>query len=213
MQEGSILESYVFDNKDPREDEMQRQLIPEMVKALREKTGLSQKAFAEKYEVSLSSLEAWEAGRKKMSKYAYTYLKESLLDDIRAVKKIGTLTIPFEVMDEEGIQYVINCSAATKEMGKALYVRELKPRDEMDDTTYIAEVDHSIEIVDGKEVRAIEKYNCPESVKECLRVASKYSCDRIEFSFWGDIGFSMKATTKERLDYYLSGEYLSYEGE
>ena len=131
---------------------MQRQLIPEMVKALREKTGLSQKAFAEKYEVSLSSLEAWEAGRKKMSKYAYTYLKESLLDDIRAVKKIGTLTIPFEVMDEEGIQYVINCSAATKEMGKALYVRELKPRDEMDDTTYIAEVDHSIEIVDGSRI-------------------------------------------------------------
>ena len=45
------------------------------IKELREKTGLNQKDFAEKYKIPLGTLKNWEQGIRKPPAYVYYYLE------------------------------------------------------------------------------------------------------------------------------------------
>ncbi|MCQ2552562.1 MAG: helix-turn-helix domain-containing protein, partial [Clostridia bacterium] len=53
-----------------------------MIKELREKSGLSQQDFAEKYNIPVCTLRQWEQQRRKAPDYVYSLLKTVVNEDL-----------------------------------------------------------------------------------------------------------------------------------
>lgn len=53
------------------------------IKELRALTGLSQKAFSDKYEIPKRTIEDWEAGRRKPTEYVVKLLERIVREDIQ----------------------------------------------------------------------------------------------------------------------------------
>ena len=57
------------------------------IKEIRTLTGLSQKAFCEKYEIPRRTLEDWERGHNEPASYLVKMLERIVTEDIRSEKK------------------------------------------------------------------------------------------------------------------------------
>ncbi len=55
------------------------------IKELRAATGLSQSKFAEQYNISIKTLQAWEAGRRTPPEHTRTMLERLVTEDTRNV--------------------------------------------------------------------------------------------------------------------------------
>ena len=182
------LKHFLFNNNNPLEDKLQRSLLPEQVKKIRSLAGLSQKKFAEIHDISIRSLEEWEAGRKKITKYAYNYL-ESCLSGKTEVEESKILGLPLNILCEDTIKYLKEYANSDRyaredieltELINAPIVRHIEwcPWQE---ESYLVLVDSTEEITeDGKLKYARDNY--PKDLAECVRVASLYKCKKIEFT-------------------------------
>ncbi len=169
-----LMEEFVFDVTDPREEELQKDLMPMLVKKIREKTGLSQKAFASKYDISVHSLLAWEAGQKRISRYAYNYLKNVVTDAIIPIHTITQLTLPLDILDGESISFIKKSKDSSN--GAMPDVRYIEGN-EWQDGAYIIGIENYEEVEDEKLVYSWEIY--PVKLQECIKAAIKYGCNQL----------------------------------
>lgn len=199
-----LLCRYLFDKKDPREDELQRALLPDLVKEIRAKTGLSQKKFAEEYDISLKSLEAWESGSKKISKYAYHYLRSCFSDKIDIIKDERKMELPLSILDDDDIAYLKHCCEVDRVFEyECAFVRHVEATSD-EGEIYIVEIEDPEIIVDGEIIRLWERDEYPENLQECIRVATKFECYRIWF--WGvksKYAPKMEGSIQEKLEKLL----------
>lgn len=57
------------------------------IKELREFTGLSQKAFSDKYRIPKRTIEDWEAERRTPPEYVISLLERAVKEDIKKIKE------------------------------------------------------------------------------------------------------------------------------
>ena len=176
---GELYELYVFDNKDPREDNLQRELLKDMVKQIRSLTGLSQAKFAERYDINKRSLQAWEIGAKKISKYAYNYLKSAITDHTTIISTTRTVNLPIKILDEESIEYLRFCSDEDAGAPDAIVSHVMKGP--WMGEAYILYLERYETVING-EVR--KQWECfPEALKKCIRPVSPYNINKIVFDY------------------------------
>ena len=176
---GELLEKYVFDNKDSREDFLQRKLLTDMVKKIRSLTGLSQAKFAAQYEINKRSLQAWELGAKKITKYAYNYLKSAITSNATFISTIRQVNLPIYILDEKSIKYLRTCSKWESEAPDAI-VRHVKESPWMGEA-YILYLE-KYETVENRRVK--NQWDCfPEGLKKCIRPFLAFNISEIVFDF------------------------------
>lgn len=204
LNRNDFLCRYLFENKDPREDELQRALIPDLVKELRAKTGLSQKKFAEEYDISLKSLEAWESGSKKISKYAYHYLRSCFSDKIGVIKDERKMELPLAILEDDDIEYLKKCCKVDHGYeNDCPFVRHVEETPH-EGEVYIVEVENPEIVIDGEIIRIWERDEYPENLQECMKVAAKFECYRIWF--WANsfkYAPKIEGTIQEKLERFL----------
>jgi putative transcriptional regulator len=89
MTEEEIEANALSDPDNPRstDEELARGLFGRRVRQLREKVGLSQKQFAERFDINLRRLQDWEQGRFEPDSVALAYLRviEQAPDMVRRI--------------------------------------------------------------------------------------------------------------------------------
>ena len=186
MDKDYLLLEYLFDISLKEEDQLQRAMLPKLVKHIREQVGMSQKAFADKYDISKKSIEAWESGAKKISKYAFYYLKHSATQEIDWLEQTRILKLPLCILSKDTITYLDKClnidHTNDYEHGyDYVDVRHIEKNANMQET-YIVEVTESSEkIVDGKVEAIWKSREYPEELQKCMQAAVEYECKQIWF--------------------------------
>ncbi|WP_026653551.1 helix-turn-helix domain-containing protein [Butyrivibrio proteoclasticus] len=207
-----ILHRYLLDRVDPREDSLQRALLPELVKSLRAKTGLSQRKFAAKYDVSISSLAAWEAGRKKISRYSFDYLRRCVCSYSPMIFHNEILKLPVGVLSKVTRGYLENCSRIdhnSEFIEGITWVRKVEIGNPVD-TIFVVPITNKEVLVDG--VVEMVWHNFPADLQECMRVATEYSCRAIYFytKELGDVT-DLDGTAAQKLEALISSSYIPYQ--
>ena len=203
-----FLEKYLFENTDKREIELQKKMIPDLVKEIRAKTGLSQRKFAEKYDISIKSLEAWESGSKTISKYAYEYLKSCLAKKSPAIHKDYTLCLPMNIISEELAKYLNECSLIDfddvdyDDVENYAVVAHI-PGTPATSEQYIVTIEDGEVIRDDKVQRIWETF--PAELQTCIKVAIEYNCNKICFHSGYNI-YDHNSSLEEGIAYTISGE-------
>ncbi|AOZ97942.1 helix-turn-helix domain-containing protein [Butyrivibrio hungatei] len=205
---GHLLLNYLFDNNEPSEDALQRLLLPELVKDIRSKTGLSQRNFAEHYGISKKSLEAWETGKKKISKYSFEYLKSCIFKNSIYMSQDALLKLPFSILEDGTQQYLISCSSLNYEtrLTGVIWVRKAVVENPSD-TIFVIPVKNNEVIRGGELVYIWQEY--PPDLQECIKCAIKYGCKSILFftKALGDIS-TEDGTVAEKIAKLLSIQRL-----
>lgn len=179
VDKGETREIFVFENKDPREDYLQRQLLIDMVKDIRSLTGLSQAKFSEQYDINKRSLQAWESGAKKISKYAYNYLKNAITDNTTIISTVREVNLPIKILDKESIDYLKVCSDEQTGNPKAM-VRHIEESPWMGEA-YILYLEKYETLDNGRVENQWDSF--PEGLKKCIRPVADYNISDIVFDY------------------------------
>ncbi|MBO4847164.1 MAG: hypothetical protein J5525_12840 [Lachnospiraceae bacterium] len=194
VEKNSFIEEFIFDNKDEREDKLQRAMIPGLIKNIRSKSGLSQRRFAEKYDVNIKSLEAWESGQKKISKYTYLYLKGLIGSELKCVSMDKKFTLPLDILKIDSLDFLKECIW----QNDVIFVRHIEEC-LWEKESYVIKIDNSEYIEDGEIVREWETADCPEDIRACIKAAIDCGCNILSF----DAECEYKSDIYERLESWI----------
>ena len=173
-----LLERFLFDNDDPKDDKLQKEILADMVKKIRNTTGLSQQKFANEYNVSRKTLAAWECMDRKITKYSYNYIKNIVSDNIPAISNIKLATLPIELISTDALNYLKACASCDNiSDGPAVgHIEENLFYEE----GYIIDIEDYEQIINGKVVDFINTFKNDE-IKKCVIEAARHGCSKLLF--------------------------------
>jgi len=165
----------------------------ELVRAEREKAGLTQKELAEKANYSRAMISKIESGRKKAKKHDLILIAQALNSMYLMIAARGTTTLPI-VFDQINDDFYVAANKFLQECQEAI--------EAVEDVLCLA---HNVETIE----------DCSDEQKESIMYALtqvcdvNHACDVVDCAA-GNMGFDIEKRNRKNLEKYRQRNYLSY---
>ncbi len=177
-----ILNAFLFENKDPNESMLQKNIFKQLIKGYRTAAGYGMAENVDQY-INEAYAAALEKGDEKSEQAVYQFLKDYRLTDTLPFYSEKRVILPIEMLREESREYLKYCEKKSRDIS---YYGKI-PRVTYDDgkglspyEMYIVQTENIEHLKNGKPAQQYEDYSC-EEIRKCFEHTVRYGCTTIVF--------------------------------